>query len=94
MVHSHGFLMLQKQFSCFSAFWSHVVLISRNLICKTKSLQVWVFPDQMRAEDIFLAACIKEVETVLVCAFETLGTEEKEIQGYLEIQTAEFRNRD
>lgn len=84
--------MLWKQFSCFSTFYSHVVLISRNLICKPKSsLQVRVFPDHMRAEDIFLAACTKEVETVLVCAFETPGTEEREIQGYLEIQTAEFR---
>jgi len=69
--------MLWKQFSCFSTFYSHVVLISRNLICKTKSsLQMWVFPDQMRAEDTFLAVCAEEVETVLVCAFETLGTEE------------------
>lgn len=70
--------MLWKQFSCFSTFYSHVVLISRNLICKTKSSpQVWVFPDQMRVVDIFLAACTKEVETVLVRAFETFGTEER-----------------
>lgn len=61
-------------------------------MCKTKSsLQEWVFPDQMRVVDIFLATSTKEVGTVLVCAFETLGTEQRQIQGYLEIQTAEFR---
>lgn len=80
LVHSYELLdVMEAIFLLFYFFfYSHVILISRNLICKTKSsLQEWVFPDQMRVVDIFLAASAKEVGTVLVCAFETLGTEQR-----------------
>lgn len=69
--------MLQKQFSCFSTFYSQIILISRKLICKPKSLQECVFLDKMGAVNIFLAACTEEAETVLVGAFEALRTEER-----------------
>lgn len=45
----------------------------------------------MRAVNIFLAACTEEAETVLVGVFEALRTEERWIQGYLEVQTSELR---
>lgn len=83
--------MLQKQFSCFSTFYSQIILISRKLICKPKSLQECVFLDKMGAVNIFLAACTEEAETVLVGAFEALRTEERWIRGYLEAQTSELR---
>lgn len=62
--------MLQKQFSCFSTFYSQIIRVSRKLICKPKSsLQACIFLDKMGAVNIFLAACTEEAETVLVGAF-------------------------
>lgn len=65
LIHSWICDVMDAIFLFFSTFYSHV-LLSRNLICNNKSSwQAWVFPDQMRVGDIFLAACTKEAETVL-----------------------------
>lgn len=80
--HSWRFQVFWEQFSCFSTLYS---LVSRNLSCKSSSLQnVGVSGSNGSGGNSL------QVQNSLGCAFEIPGTGGREIQGYPGIQSAQF----